>query len=466
MKTCLFSIFLFITSLSLGQKDVGGLWHSSFVVMGQPMLLDLEIDSKTNEAAIIAPDQSMFKMICSEVILDDNLVHFAWKQGGLEYQGFYHPEGDSIYGTMKQNGIEWEVTFLREIQQKKALHRPQTPTGPTNYTEKEVSYVNPVDQVTIHGTLTLPINPKNEHYPIVVFASGSGPQDRNCTILGHQSFYVIADYLAKQGIGSLRFDDRGTGKSTASYNKASLEDFGNDVISSVNYLKKNKQLKKHPIGLLGHSEGGMHILLAQEKLKKKISFLIFLASIGGTGEQTLVQQQYDIPIKNGSSVEAATWNAQVYRGMSEIILRVREEKACNDSLQKFLSKMYYAAPKGSIEGQTESGFIFGNQQFLNNPWGRQFLAFNAANYLKKIQNIPVLALFGGSDIQVEPTRNSYLFQEALAENHTAKKVIEIVPGLNHLLQKCSSCNVLEYGELSETMNPLVLEKIAQFIVNL
>lgn len=466
MKVFLLVVLLSFPILTKAQNDVGGFWHSSFVVMGQPMLLDLEINAYTNEASMVAPDQSMFKMVCSDVILDDNLVHFAWKPGNLEFQGFYFPKGDSIQGMMKQNGLEWQVSFLREVQKKKEINRPQTPKPPFDYPIEEVSFVNKYDKTVIYGTLTLPKNPSNSNFPIVVLASGSGPQDRNCTILGHQSFWVIADYLAKQGIGTLRFDDRGTGKSKAKYADASLTNFGQDVASCVLFLKGRKDLKKHPVGLLGHSEGGMHILIAQQLLKKKISFLAFLACIGGTGEQTLVKQQYDIPIKNGSSEEAAQWNSDLFRGASEIVMKFPDLKQCTDSLSPFLSKMFHSAPKGAIDGQTEQDFIVNTTLFLNNRWGHEFLQFDAQNKLNKLKNMPLIALFGGNDIQVDPISNYMAFDKSLSDTEKEKAHLEIIPGLNHLMQQCDSCTVMEYGELTETINPIILEKIAQFILHI
>lgn len=465
MKYWLPFLFQFVFIGSFAQNKLDGNWHSSFIVMGQPMLLDLEINAAAGEAALTAPDQSMYKMICSEVILEEEIVHFAWKQGNLVFQGSYFTNGDSIAGTMKQNGLEWNLAFHREIQEKKEVSRPQTPHGPFDYVVEDISFPNKQDQTTLYATLTLP-KKGNGNYPIVVLASGSGPQDRNCTILGHQSFWVIADYLAKNGIGTLRFDDRGTGQSKANYSQASLQDFGSDVASCVRYLKTRKDLKKHPVGLIGHSEGGMHILLAQKELKKKVDFLIFLASIGGTGEATLVKQQYDIPIKNGSSEEAAQWNTMLYEGMAKIVMNYEDGPVCNDSLNSFLHHMYVNAPQGAIDGQSESNFVWSTSRFLNNSWGRQFLQFNAGDYLSQLEKLPLLALFGENDIQVDAVSNLEAFNQALSPQEKAYATLEIIPGINHLMQTCTKCTVMEYGELTETINPVILERLKAFILHL
>ena len=53
-----------------------------------------------------------------------------------------------------------------------------------------------------------------------MLVSGSGPQDRDETLLGHKPFLVIADHLTRNGIAVLRFDDRGVGKSTGKHDTA------------------------------------------------------------------------------------------------------------------------------------------------------------------------------------------------------------------------------------------------------
>ena len=461
-----FSFLLLGFVRSYAQKSPDGTWHSAFVVMGQSMLMDLEIKFQTNEVSIYMPDQTMMKLVCSDVILDDNLVHFAWKQGNLEYQGFYFPDGDSINGTMKQNGLEWLVTFHREVQQKIELSRPQTPKPPFNYKTEEVSFQNKYDKTTIYGTLTFPKNGTTGNFPVVVLASGSGPQDRNETILGHEPFFVIADYLAEHGIATLRFDDRGTGMSKANFKEGTVEKFGQDVASCVSYLKKRKDLKKHPVGLIGHSEGGLHIMVAQELLGKKVNFMVFLACIGENPAQTLIRQQYEIPKKNGSPEVVAVWNRDVFQGISDLIQKFPDTKQCSDSLNPFLSKMYHSAPKGAIDGQTESNFVVNMTLFMNNAWGRSFLDFDPAAHLKQLSNTPVLALFGSEDLQVDPKANLTAFESNLSEDEKKISTLEIIPGINHLLQKCDTCTVMEYGELTETINPVVLEKLTQFILNL
>lgn len=455
---------VFLPHQLLAQNTVNGTWHSAFIVMGQSLLLDLEVDLSRKEVFIVNPElEGKPKVACSAITYEENKLNFSYTKGGLTFKGNYFEIGDSLVGFMSQAGLEWKVIFGRQVVEKLVVLRPQTPNAPFPYKTEELSFTNKTDGTEVFGTLTYPINTATD-FPVVIFASGSGPQDRNCTILDHQSFWVLADILARQGIATFRFDDRGTGSSKASYASADLNDFASDVVASIDFLSVKEELKDHAIGLLGHSEGGMHILLAQKQRKKQVKFMVFLACIGLTGKETLVQQQYDIPLKNGMDEGYASWNKSVFEGVSELVLAETDPKKCAANLNEFLHEKILDAPAGAID-TTDSGissFITGASNFINNEWGRQFLAFNAKDYLKSL-NLPVLALFGSEDSQVNPITNSSAFKSAFTEKQLAQSTISILPGLNHLLQKCNSCSVLEYGELTETINPLVFSNIISFI---
>ena len=64
--------------------------------------------------------------------------------------------------------------------------------------------------------------------PAVLLISGSGPQDRDESLLGHQPFLVLADYLTRRGIAVLRLDDRGVGGSTGDLPNSTTDDLAGD----------------------------------------------------------------------------------------------------------------------------------------------------------------------------------------------------------------------------------------------
>ena len=118
-------------------------------------------------------------------------------------------EGDSLAGNWKQAGSEIPLVFTRQ-DEPFAFDRPQDPTPPFPYTTAEVSFGN--DDLTLAGTLMIPDG--DGPFPIAVLISGSGQQDRDETLMGHKPFLVLADHLARAGVATLRYDDRGVGEST------------------------------------------------------------------------------------------------------------------------------------------------------------------------------------------------------------------------------------------------------------
>jgi pimeloyl-ACP methyl ester carboxylesterase len=458
MKIALFAFILCISSQLFGQ--ITGVWHTSFTVAGTNNRMDLYIDGigRDGTLKIGLPDIAEFEpKLMEEASITKETLEFSWQTLALKYKGKYSSKGDSIYGIMSQSGLEWNVTFKREEQELKKSLRPQEPKAPFDYTIEEFNITN--GKFNIGATLTTPKNVKN--FPIVVLASGSGPQNRDCEIMGHKPFWVIADYLTRNGIGVLRFDDRGTGKSTADYSKANLEDFSSDVEACYKFLRK--KYKKNKIGLAGHSEGGMHTLIATTKLKK-VDFLIQLAAVGTNGRDVLVEQQYLIPIKNGQVEELAKWNSSTYDTLTKLLITTPKADFANQVIA-FVERNFETIPSELKEKATKQEFINGYISFLDNTWARGFMQFESSTYLQKI-TCPILVINGSEDIQVPPLKNQDAFRNNFNEKSKAKSKVVLFPGLNHLFQTCKKCSILEYGDLEETFSPKVLNEMVGWIKDL
>lgn len=450
MKKFLF-LLLLVPTLSMAQFE--GDWYTSFAIMGSAMRMQLDIE-ETPELKVILINPDMEGSVeCDEANIEGTELTFKWSVRNLSFKGVL--EEGVISGEMTQSGFSWDVTFTREMQEIIVVSRWQEPKAPFPYSSDSVQIEN--GDITLGATLVLPEG-FNNSTPIVVLVSGSGPQNRNCEIAGHEPFWVIADHFARNGIASLRFDDRGTGTSAGSAAETTLTDFGSDAEACAVYLRKTKKFKKNPLGLAGHSEGGMHTLLAATSYKK-IDFLIQLATVGTNGRDVLVTQQYDIPKAAGQSEELCKWSQSLYRGMVEIVMNNAQESAVT-SLQELLGEAYDNAPESyDKSATTRVQFIMGNIAFINNQWMREFLAFETKDYLNKI-DLPILTIHGGKDIQVAAESNSNGFADY--ENSSR----HILPDLNHLLQPCEVCDINEYGVIDTTISPEVLKLMTDWILDL
>jgi pimeloyl-ACP methyl ester carboxylesterase len=463
MRKILLFAFVLLAQQIMAQLD--GKWYSSFVIMGSAQRIDMNVitDEKGTTVDLIFPDLDSAKTHKTDkVLISDSTLEFSWTKRALDVKSKYYPDGDTLFAELSQNGLKWNVTFFRTKQPKKEVHRPQEPKPPFNYLTKEVIIQN--GDIQLGATITYPELTDGKMIPFVVLASGSGPQNRDCELMGHKPFWVIADHLSRNGIAVLRFDDRGTGKSTGVYQTSNLEDFASDVNACVNYLAKDPVFSKHAIiGIAGHSEGGMHALMTAKK-NKKVKFLIELASVGTSGREVLIEQQYLIPLKAGSSKEYSAWNSRLYAGMCRIISKYSAEET-QAPLFSFVDSMYAIAPEEVKKETSAMTLKMQLMMFGNNEWMRQFVKFESKDYLKKIK-VPVLAINGGEDIQVPAESSLDGFDRYLSKKSQVQSKLIYADGLNHLFQTCKICTVMEYADLEETFNEKAMNDMLEWISSL
>ena len=191
--------------------QITGQWTGEISVSGFSLKLNFNFatdDSGKTTCTIDSPDQNAFDIPCQEVSITDNSVNVKIDVIKATYSGTI--QGDSIVGNFTQ-GATLPLTLRRNAKPQTKIECKQTPQPPFPYTVKEVTFANPAAGITLAGTLTLPENTKN--VPAVVMITGSGAQNRDEELFAHRPFAVIADYLTRQGIAVLRYDDRGTAAS-------------------------------------------------------------------------------------------------------------------------------------------------------------------------------------------------------------------------------------------------------------
>ncbi|MDO4191375.1 MAG: alpha/beta fold hydrolase [Bacteroidales bacterium] len=342
-------------------------------------------------------------------------------------------KGDTlISGTFQQNGQTLPLN-LRPMQTRK---RPQNPTAPFPYTTEEVRWSN--NDVSLSGTLTLPQN-YTSNTPVVLLITGSGLQNRDEELMEHKPFAVIADVLARNGIATLRYDDRGFGQSTGDVTNATTYDFKDDAKAGIEYLRK----RFNHVGTLGHSEGGtIALLLASEQ---STDFVISLAGMAASGKETLIKQNHDLLLQNGYSSNIVEEYCTALSDLFQALIDGRTFKNYDSYplLDKTLTSNLYLVNK---QCQT--------------PWWLTFLKLDITSELTKIK-CPVLALNGKKDTQVDATQNLTIIRNQLPTAH----IIEY-DGLNHLFQHCVTGSPSEYINIEETISTDVLDNIINWIKNL
>jgi pimeloyl-ACP methyl ester carboxylesterase len=333
-----------------------------------------------------------------------------------------------------------------------AKTRPQDPQPPFPYQSIEVSYKNPKEDVRLGGTLVIPAG--KSPFSAVLLITGSGLQDRDETIFNHRPFAVIADYLARRGIASLRFDDRSVGKSTGDVENATTADFATDVEAGVAFLKTRPEVASKSIGLIGHSEGGIIAPMVAAKLENDIAFIVLLAGTGVAGDRILLEQQIAITKANGGTPQTI----ETQRKLMETILPII--KTSNETRDVLTNRLVATAK--TIDSETSENKIRNNMQRLTSAWMRFFISYDPAPALAKVK-CPVLALNGTKDVQITPQLNLAAIEQTLKQSGNQDyKTLEL-SGLNHLFQTAHTGSPSEYEEIEETFSPTALKLIADWI---
>lgn len=383
------------------------------------------------------------------------------------FTGKISGDGNTISGAWKQGKDELPLTFTRMVKPLAELVRSQNPKPPYPYASEEVTFPNPAaGGVMLAGTLTLPRG--KGPFPAVLLITGSGLQDRNESIFGHKPFLIIADYLTRRGIAVLRVDDRGAGKSTGDATKATMEDFAGDALAGVRFLKGRAEIDAARIGLVGHSEGGMIAPMIAASSPTDIAFIVLLAAPGLPGEQLLLLQTESINRLSGMDDEAVARNVALVRELIAIVTRETDagkaEQALRVALQTAIDKLP-EAQRTAIANSDE--FLKSQLTLFCAPAMRFFLAYDPVPALGKVK-CPLLALNGELDRQV-PCRENLAgllagLSQAMKSGGTADCQIQVLPGLNHLFQTCTTGSPAEYPLIEETFAPAALQVMGEWIL--
>ena len=341
--------------------------------------------------------------------------------------------------------------------------RPQEPKKPYPYREEIVSFKNITDKVELAGTLTLPKSPGP--YPAVLLLSGSGGSDRDQLIWGHRVFLVLADYLTRQGIAVLRYDDRGVGRSTGDYDKGTFEDFKRDALAGVGYLKTRPEIDAKKIGLTGHSEGAVIGPLAASE-SPDVAFMVLMAAPGLSDDfEGLIKQWTDSYRSKGASQKAITFKASVLRNIFYTIRQEDDLEVARSKIKNLLQKAkpelakLSANERQKIDLESVDTFEF---DWMLSPGFSSILRYNAKETLMKVK-CPVLAINGEKDKQV-PKENLKGVEAALKAGGNLQYTIKEFSGLNHLFQTAKTGSPSEYDKIEETISPTVLKVISEWIL--
>lgn len=461
--------FIIINDSSLGQSSqvmqvFTGSWLSEAEFFQFVFHVNEKKDSSIS-ASFDFPAQESWG-IPVDFIMSDTSVFFDIYNIRCKYEGVISEEGNVIRGNFISPYGEKIPINLRKTDNPpvRTSKRPQEPSKPYPYHSEEVSFINQVDNVELHGTLTLPQSTKKSK--AVVLITGSGGNDRDQLIYGHRVFLVLADYLTRQGIAVLRYDDRGIGRSQGNYDEATFEDFINDAMAAHEYLKSRKEVDPNQTGLIGHSEGAAIAILASS-VNKAVSFTVLMsAPAHGFSESNrgLINQFTSDYRNNGASEEAIQFKRDLLLKMF-IIARDEYDKdvaksKIDDLLSSSEASLMELSKEDRVAIETESIETYDYDWFLSTSF-LNILRYQPESALSNIE-CPLLALQGKKDVQISYDNLSEI-ERMVKDGGNDQCTALGFEDVNHLFQSCETGQESEYAQIEETIAPEVLHSISDWI---
>lgn len=455
--------FLYISMLFIGfgfaqqERDINGSWlgQLDFSNMKFRIIFNIKRGSDKYTATMDSPDQGTTNIPVNSVTLKDSSIKFDVQALGGYYEGIINKENTFISGKWYQGG-ELQLDLTKVDKNKIIKDTIPEPLPPYHYKVEDIIYQNKKSKIKISATLTLPET--GNHFPAVILIPASGKFNRNAESFGHEPFKVIADYLTRNGIAVLRYDSRGVGSSTGNYETASATDFENDVIAGINFLKLKKLIDPKKIGLIGQDEGGIIASLVARKIKT-VSFMVMMASPGIPCDSLLIEQSAVIAKLEGASDAQINNSLKLNRVLYKIIKSTPDSSLTYQKLH--LAYIDYFNNLKESNSNLEKTFNMQSKVLLN-PWFRFFISYDPAKTLEKVK-CPVLAINGDKDVQVPSKENLEKISTALKDGGNKNyKVVEFA-GLNHLFQTAKTGSPLEYAQIKETIAPIVLKTIVDWI---
>ena len=442
MKKYLFAVVAAMISLQ-AFAAVEGKWQGKLNLGTTTLSLAVRIAEGGKVAWMDSPDQMAFNIECDTLTVAANSVTVGVKRMGILISGTLSDADNSFSGSFRQGlaKLPFEMAF---VSTNPYLERPQTPQPPFPYDVEEVTFSH--GDVTLTGTLTKPAGKKN--LTAVVLVSGSGQQNRDEEVMGHKPFAVLADHLTRGGIAVLRYDDRGTGGSSALSPDVTTADFAQDALAAVKYLQSVPEINKKKIGVVGHSEGGQIAIMLAAEHPKDVKFISTLAAPVVKGKDLMITQNEDMARMRG--IEITADQRRILEQTFAAIDTINDTDLLRNRLYHIMT-----------DGKSAQEMINVNSQIMvmTTPWYVNFVRYCAIPHLNAMRQ-PMLAFYGANDVQVNATINA----ATLNASYGGKK-LEIENGLhyNHLFQECSKPTA-DYGRIEQTLSPKVMQRLLDWLM--
>ena len=363
---------------------VKGAWVGKLKVGGAELTLVFNVSANNKDSVTVtmdSPDQGAKDIPTSQVKLSRDSLTVKVRSIMGVFHGAFNPGFTSLSGSWKQSGITFPVELVHQ-ENKFTLNRPQEPKPPFPYLQEEVVIKNNKAGIELSGTLTKPQN--SGPFPAVILVTGSGPQNRDEELMGHKPFLLLADYLTRNGIAVLRYDDRGVGKSGGVFSTATTRDFADDASALVDFLKSQADIDSAKIGLIGHSEGGIIAPMVAAQ-RPDVDFIVLMAGPGLTGEKIILMQTALIAKANGEDEKNIAESLELDEQVFKILRKYQDNQVASEKIRKMMNDLNKKQSKANGEKEDGEAEIEAQVKTFTSPWFRYFLVTDPISFLSSVK---------------------------------------------------------------------------------
>jgi pimeloyl-ACP methyl ester carboxylesterase len=270
----------------------------------------------------------------------------------------------------------------------------------------------------IGGTFTK--NPKTTgRAPAVVLVAGPGPQDRDHVSYGIPLYAQLARALSEAGYVVVRYDARGMGRSGGRAESSRLQEYADDVLTVVEWLRRREDVDRDRIAVLGYGDTGA-IALSAARRSDRIGAVALVNAPGRSGREVTLERQR-MALANTSLPETEREN--------RLALQTRV-------LDAVVSGRGWELISEEVRAQADT------------PWFQSWLQFEPNEMIRRMDQ-PILALHGALDMEVPPAHASEIEElgRARRDRPATHTQAMVVPGINHLMLQAKTGRVDEYTSL-------------------
>ena len=226
--------------------------------------------------------------------------------------------------------------------------------------------------------------------PILVLVTP--PQASNRDYWG--LFKALSDSLNRKGYTTFRYDNRSYSDTLLGgqpqEGRYTMHDAADDLHDALAFLKSDERFASHPVGVIGHSEGGS-VAIIEASRNTEVKQLLLLATTGVKGEQVYYEQVMSrlTPfLKRHSYSEINLLRYLIYRNTRILASEPRDKQAIID-LEKEIAEIYQRNPSFLIHPwcTTQQEFVKSSTKHIQKLNARllAFIRYNPKKYLQSIR---------------------------------------------------------------------------------